>query len=151
MECNIRDVTSGVPQKACWGEFSIVIYGNMAYVQTAAASRTGEIPSYLDTVLEFQHWPFTVGTLEGAGREFAPASLLRHPRRDVTYSAHILMLVGKVYCTSELNIHESGLNIVFFGVSDCKICCTFSFFSCPGELVAQFKFTVLLMPNGPQR
>ena len=24
-------------------------------------------------------------------------------------------------------------------------------FPCPGELVAQFKFTVLLMPNGPQR
>ena len=113
MECNIRDVTSGVPQKACWGEFSIVIYGNMAYVQTDAASHTGEIPSYLDTDPEFQHWPFNIGSLEGVGREFAPASLLRHPRRDVTYSAHILMLVGKVYCTSELNIHESGLNTVF--------------------------------------
>ena len=24
MECNIRDVTSGVPQMACWGEFYIV-------------------------------------------------------------------------------------------------------------------------------
>ena len=29
--------------------------------------------------------------------EFAPASLSRHPRCDVTYSVHILMLVGKVY------------------------------------------------------
>ena len=29
--------------------------------------------------------------------KFTPASLPRHPRRDVTYSAHILMLVGKVY------------------------------------------------------
>ena len=29
--------------------------------------------------------------------KFAPASLLRHPRRDVMYSTHILMLVGKVY------------------------------------------------------
>ena len=27
MECNIRDVRSGVPQKACWDEFTIVIYG----------------------------------------------------------------------------------------------------------------------------
>ena len=42
MECNIRDVTSGVPQKACWDEFSIVIYGNMACVQTAAVSHTAK-------------------------------------------------------------------------------------------------------------
>ena len=49
MECNIRDVMSGVPQMACWGEVSIVVYGNMACVQTAAASHTGEIPSCLDT------------------------------------------------------------------------------------------------------
>ena len=27
----IRDVTSGVPRKACWGEFSIAIYGNIAF------------------------------------------------------------------------------------------------------------------------
>ena len=40
MECNI--VMSGVPQMACWGEFSIVICGNMAYVQMAATSRTGK-------------------------------------------------------------------------------------------------------------
>ena len=58
MDVNIRDVTSGVPRMACWGEFSIVNIGNMAHVQTAAASRTGEIPSWLDTDLEFQHRPF---------------------------------------------------------------------------------------------
>ena len=34
--------------------------------------------------------------------EFAPASLPRHPRRDVTYSTHIVMLVGKVYCQLHL-------------------------------------------------
>ena len=62
MECNIHDVTSGVSQKLCWGIFSIIIYGNMAYIQTAAASRTGEIPSCLDTNPECQHWPFNVGT-----------------------------------------------------------------------------------------
>ena len=46
---------------ASWGEFFIVIYGNMAYVQKAAASRTREIremPSCLDTDPEFQHRPF---------------------------------------------------------------------------------------------
>ena len=58
MECNIRDVTSGVPKMACWGEFSIIIYRNMAYVQMAAASHTGEILSCLDTDPEFQHQPF---------------------------------------------------------------------------------------------
>ena len=62
MECNIRDVTSGVPQMACWGELSIVIYGIVAYIQMAAASHTGEIPSYLDTDPEFQHWPFKSGS-----------------------------------------------------------------------------------------
>ena len=77
----------------------------------AAALRTGEIPSCLDTNPEFQHLPFNVGSFEGVSRECAPASLLRHPRRDVTYSAHILMLVGKVYCASELNVNESGLSI----------------------------------------
>ena len=56
--CGIHDVTSGVPQKACWGEFSIVIYGNMAYVQMAAAFAYMGIPSCLDTNLEFQHRPF---------------------------------------------------------------------------------------------
>ena len=35
--CGIRDVTSGVPWKACWGEFSTAIYENVAYVQMAAA------------------------------------------------------------------------------------------------------------------
>ena len=58
MECNIRDITSGVPQMASWGEFSIVIFGNMAFVQMAAASRTGEILSCLDTDPEFLHQAF---------------------------------------------------------------------------------------------
>ena len=58
MECNICDVMSGVPQMACWGEFYIVIYGNMAHIQTAAALCTGEIPSCLNTDPEFQHQPF---------------------------------------------------------------------------------------------
>ena len=43
---------------ASWGEFSTDIYGNVAYVQTAAASRTGELLSCLDTDPEFQHQPF---------------------------------------------------------------------------------------------
>ena len=51
-------------QKACWGEFSIVIHGNMVYVQTAAASHTGEIPSCLDTDPEFQHRPFQQWQIE---------------------------------------------------------------------------------------
>ena len=55
MECNICDVIFGVSQMAYWGEFYIVIYGSMAYVQTAAASCTGEIPSCLGTDPEFQH------------------------------------------------------------------------------------------------
>ena len=63
MECNIRDVTSGVPQMACLGNLSIVIYGNMAYVQRAAASHAGEIPSCLDTNPELQHWLFNIGSL----------------------------------------------------------------------------------------
>ena len=54
----IRDVTSGVPRKACWGEFSIGIYGNTAYVQTAAVFVYRRIPSCLDADLEIQHWPF---------------------------------------------------------------------------------------------
>ena len=55
----IRDVTSGVPWKACWGEFSIgIIYGKTAYVQTAAVFAYRRIPSCLDTDLEIQHWPF---------------------------------------------------------------------------------------------
>ena len=53
----IHDVTSGVPRKAFWGEFSIAIYGNVAYVQTAAAFAYRRIPSCLDADLEFQHWP----------------------------------------------------------------------------------------------
>ena len=52
----IHDVTSGVPRKACWGEFSIAIYGNIAYVQMAAAF-VYRILS-LDADLEFQHQPF---------------------------------------------------------------------------------------------
>ena len=54
----IHDVTSGVPRKACWGEFSIAIYGNIAYVQMAAAFVYRRILSCLDTDLEFQHQPF---------------------------------------------------------------------------------------------
>ena len=38
----IHDITSGVPQKTSWGKFSITIYGNIAYVQTAAAFVYGE-------------------------------------------------------------------------------------------------------------
>ena len=40
-----RDVTSGVPRKACWGEFSIAMCGNVAYVQTAAAFAYRGIPN----------------------------------------------------------------------------------------------------------
>ena len=47
----ICDVTSGVPRKACWGEFSIAAYGNIAYVQMAAAFAYRRIPSYLDVDL----------------------------------------------------------------------------------------------------
>ena len=54
----IRDVTSGVPRKASWGEFSIAIYGNIAYVQMAAAFACRRIPSCLDADLEFQYRPF---------------------------------------------------------------------------------------------
>ena len=39
----------------------LLLYENMAYVQTAAASCTGEIPSCLDTDPEFQHRPFNSG------------------------------------------------------------------------------------------
>ena len=45
----IHDVTSGVPRKAYWGEFSIAIYGNIAYIQMAAAFMYRENPSCLDT------------------------------------------------------------------------------------------------------
>ena len=34
---HLLDAIYVMSQKACWGEFSIVIYGNMAYVQMAAA------------------------------------------------------------------------------------------------------------------
>ena len=44
----IHDVTSGVPRKACWGKFSIAIYGNIAYIQMAAASPYRRIPNCLD-------------------------------------------------------------------------------------------------------
>ena len=61
----IRDVMSGVSQMAYWGEFSIVIYGNVANVQTAAAaSHAGKIPSCLDTDPEFQHRPFQQWQIE---------------------------------------------------------------------------------------
>ena len=43
----ILDVMSGVSQKACLGEFFIVIYGNIAYIQTAAAFAYRRIPSCL--------------------------------------------------------------------------------------------------------
>ena len=51
----IRNVTFGVPQKACWGKFSIATYGNIAYVQMAAVLAYRKIPSCLDADLEFQH------------------------------------------------------------------------------------------------
>ena len=57
MECTIHDVTPGVPILYC-------LYGNMDYVHTAAASRTGEIPSCLDTNPEFQHQPFQQWQIE---------------------------------------------------------------------------------------
>ena len=56
--CGICDVTSGVPWKACWGKFSIAIYGNVLYIQTAAAFPYRGILSYLDADPEFQHQPF---------------------------------------------------------------------------------------------
>ena len=37
--------TPGMSQKACWGEFSIAIYGNIAYIQIAAAFSYRRIPS----------------------------------------------------------------------------------------------------------
>ena len=43
----------GVPQNVCWDEFSIVIYGNIAYVQMAAVFMYKRTPSCLDTDLEF--------------------------------------------------------------------------------------------------
>ena len=33
LECSIRDVTPGVPRKACWGAFSIVIIWNRGIVK----------------------------------------------------------------------------------------------------------------------
>ena len=42
-------MTPGVLQKASWGEIPLAIYGNIVYVQTAAALHTGEIPGHLDT------------------------------------------------------------------------------------------------------
>ena len=47
----IHDVTPEVPQKACWGEFSTAIYGNVAYIQMAAAF---EYRGCLYSNLEFQ-------------------------------------------------------------------------------------------------
>ena len=58
MECSICDVTSGVLAGA---NFPLLLYENTAYVQTAAASCTGEIPSCLDTDPEFQHRSFNSG------------------------------------------------------------------------------------------
>ena len=58
----IHDVTSGVPRKASWGEFSTAIYGNVAYVQTAAAFTYRGNPSCLHSDLEFQHRLLVVQT-----------------------------------------------------------------------------------------
>ena len=58
MECSIHDVMSGVPRKPAGANSPFLLYGNMTYVQTAAASCAGEIPSCLDTDPEFQHQPF---------------------------------------------------------------------------------------------
>lgn len=49
----IRDVTSGVPQKACWAEFSIIYMGTWPTFE-CAASCAEEIPSCLGTDPEFQ-------------------------------------------------------------------------------------------------
>ena len=63
MDCNICGVMSGVPQKACCSEFSIVIcMGTWPTFKTAAASHAGEIPSWPHTDPEFQHWPFNSGS-----------------------------------------------------------------------------------------
>ena len=48
----------GYLRRLAVANFPLLLYGNMAYVQTAAASCTGEIPSCLDTNPEFQHRPF---------------------------------------------------------------------------------------------
>ena len=53
----IRDVTSGVPQKACWAEFSIIYMGTWPTFE-CAASCAEEIPSCLGTDPKFQHRPF---------------------------------------------------------------------------------------------
>ena len=62
MECSIRDVMSGVPQKPAGANSPFLLHGNMAYVQTAATLCTGEIPSCLDTDPEFQHSLFNSGS-----------------------------------------------------------------------------------------
>ena len=46
---------SGVAWTACWSEFSIAIYGKVAYIQTSDASCTGKI--CLDTD-EQESWIF---------------------------------------------------------------------------------------------
>ena len=50
----IRDITSRVLRNAYWDEFSIAIYGNIAYGQMAAAFAYRRIPSCLDADLEFR-------------------------------------------------------------------------------------------------
>lgn len=52
-------VTSGVPHKVCWGEFSTAIYRNVAYIQTAATFMCRGKLSCLHTNLDaFQHQHF---------------------------------------------------------------------------------------------
>ena len=51
--CGIRDVTFGVPRKACRGKISIAIYKNVAYVQTVAAFAYKGTTNCLDANLEF--------------------------------------------------------------------------------------------------
>ena len=57
----MRLITSRVPRKACWGEFSITIYGNIAYVQMAAAFAYRRIPSCLDADVEMVRRQFGNG------------------------------------------------------------------------------------------
>ena len=44
--------------KACWGEFSIVIYRNMAYMYVQMAAALCTISSCFSTDPDFQHWSF---------------------------------------------------------------------------------------------
>ena len=71
---------SGVPRKACWGEVSIAMYGNITYIQIAAAFAYWTIPSYLDVDLEFQHWPFQQWYFELRATVFDTAVVLLDER-----------------------------------------------------------------------